>query len=250
MSREGEPMRDGGRPAVASARWCAGVAVALLAAASGAADFRARIADGAPSTAPASGLPEPLAPAAAGRGTQAPSTVFTLPGKFLVCSDQNYNWRYNMRFAAVHEFRQLFIDFDVYISNWDPTNPKGYHNIMWLNKGTKWSDMFANFNLLGTRNRTSFEVNYGGEIWHQFYSYVETGKSYHVRYEYDLVNQFVRFEVTRDGAPVTGWSYPRTGTTFSTSHHFIEFGTQYNDLGVDAKTYGWEFSNFRGEFVP
>lgn len=243
-------MRSAERPASSSKRWLGIVVLIGLAAAPVAAKVRARFAGAAPDTATTTAPPESPAPDAAVRGTPAPSTVFTVPGKFLVCSDQNYNWRYNMWFPAVSVFRQLFIDFDVYISNWDPNNPRGYHNIMWLNKGTKWPDMFANFNLLGTRNRTSFEVNYGGEIWHQFYSYVETGKSYHVRYEYDLVNQFVRFEVTRDGAVVTGWSYPRTGTSFSTSHHMIEFGTQYNDLGVDARTYGWEFSNFRGEFVP
>jgi hypothetical protein len=72
-----------------------------------------------------------------------------------------------------------------------------------------------------------------------------------MRYEYDLDEDFVSYEITTPGGTrVVGREYTIRGSNFSTSRFFIEFGAQHAEEGPEAYTPGWSFSNLRAVFVP
>jgi hypothetical protein len=179
------------------------------------------------------------------------STIFTLPGTYLNCTKFNHNWRYNMRFGEAKTFRKAIMDFDVYVASWDKQKPSGTHCLFWLNMGSSWSNMFGYLNSTGTKGGTRFGVNYGGGDFRDGKSGgVRIGRNYHVSYAYDGPEKEVWFKVTSNGSTTVQGSYNRTSSQFNSSTFFIEFGSQTAPEGPEAKTYGWKFSNFRGEFVP
>ena len=79
---------------------------------------------------------------------------------------------------------------------------------------------------------------------------VRIGKTYHLSYAYDGPEKEVWFNIKNNGTLVTQGSYNRSATSFNSSSFFVEFGSQVAPEGPEAKTYGWKFSNFKGEFVP
>lgn len=180
------------------------------------------------------------------------STIFQLPGEYLVSSNQNHNWQYNMFFPASLRFRQVKLDFDVYVGNWDSRKPTGTHCLFWLNQGTPWYNMFGYLNSLGTRNLTRLKVNYGGDdVKGDNGPGVRPGNNYHVYYIYDGINRKVSYRLsTPAGATLTTRTFSRTQASFTTNYHRIQFGTQIAPEGPEAKTYGWKFSNFRAEYIP
>lgn len=180
------------------------------------------------------------------------STIFQLPGQYLECTKYNHNWQYNMYFPGGKVFKKVILDFDVNVGAWDKNKPNGAHCLFWLNKGKPWRDMFGYLNAMGTRNMTKFRVNYGGtDLAGNNSPGVKPGNAYKVHYEYDCINKKAWYKIANAaGATVTTRSFARQGSSFSTSWHRIQFGTQIAPEGPEAKTYGWKFSNFRAEYVP
>ena len=179
------------------------------------------------------------------------STIFTLPGTFLTCTKYNHNWKFNMNFGSSKTFRKVFVDFDVYVAGWDKQKPSGTHCLLWLNMGSKWENMFGYLNSTGSKGGTRFGANYGGSDFRDGKSAgVRIGNTYHVKYGFDLVQDKIWYDINKGTADIVSGTYGRTGNSFTSSSFFIEFGSQVAPEGPEAKTYGWKFSNYRGEFVP
>jgi hypothetical protein len=179
------------------------------------------------------------------------STFFSLPGNYLTCTKYNTNWRYNMRFGDSKTFKKAIMDFDVYVASWDKNKSSGTHCLMWLNMGSQWSNMFGYLNSTGTKGGTRFGINYGGgDLRDGKSGGVRIGKTYHVNYVYDGPGKNVSFKITNGSTTTVSGKYSRGATAFSSSSFFVEFGSQKAPEGPEAMTYGWKFSNFKGEFAP
>jgi len=183
-----------------------------------------------------------------GNGT--PSTFFTLPGLFLTSNSGNTNWQYDMHFSETKTFRKVKLDFDVYVSGWDPDPLQYFHCLFWLNNSNQWSKMMGYLNALGAKNQSRLEVNFPTFIAHSRNGGVQPGGTYHVHYEMDFVGKQIWYRISEDGSTVLESSYGTTANDFSTSFMFVEFGTQIAPDGPEGHTYGWQFSNFVAEYVP
>ena len=179
------------------------------------------------------------------------STVFQLPGTYLTCSKFNHNWQYNMFFPTATTWRKVVLDFDVYVNGWDPNKPGGTHCVMWLNLGSKWSNMFGYLNSLGTRGTMRLKVNYGGDdIKGDNAPGMRPGGNYKVHYEYDGYTKKAFYKLFNEsGALLTQRSFNRQQGAFTTNWMRIQFGTQIAPEGPESKTYNWRFSNFRAEYI-
>lgn len=192
------------------------------------------------------GLEEPAVPG---------SVVFELPGNFLTCQGCG-NWQYDMPMGQTRQFSRVEIDFDVFVAGWDVNRPGGFHCIFWLNNGVRWQDMMGYMNTRGTGNRTVFQVNgpLGSPIGVERYASptVEIGKTYHVHYEYDTVENAAWYEI-RDASgnlrvsDVIG--LPPNSGPITTSYTFIQFGSQPGGA-VESLTEGWRWFDFKAVFVP
>lgn len=181
--------------------------------------------------------------------------VFELPGTFLTCRRCG-NWQYDMPFASQRQFSKVIVDFDVFISAWDPNKPNGFHCLFWLNNGTQWQNMMGYMNSRGTQNRMVFQSNgpLGNPIGVERYASpgLSTGQSYHVHYEYDTVSKAVWYEVrTSSGVFLVGdlFPLPENVGPLSTNYTFIQFGSQPGGP-AESLTEGWSWSNFRAQFIP
>lgn len=182
------------------------------------------------------------------------TVVFELPGTFLDCRGCG-NWQYDMPLGETRFFRRVILDFDLYVDQWDPSLPNGFHCIFWLNNGTRWQDMMGYLNSRGTQNRTVFQSNgpLGNPIGVERYASpgVLQGGNYKVHYEYDTIEKIVWYRITdSDGntrvADVI--QLPSNVGPLRTNYTFIQFGSQPNGV-VESLTERWRWSNFKAQFI-
>jgi len=183
-------------------------------------------------------------------GNATPSTFFTLPGLFLTSNSGNTNWQYDMHLSETRTFRKVKLDFDVYVSGWDPDPQQYFHCLFWLNNSSQWSKMMGYLNALGTQNKSRLEVNFPTSIAHSRYGGVQPGSTYHVHYEMDFVGKQIWYRISEGASTVLESFYDTAASSFSTSFMFVQFGTQVAPDGPEGNTYGWKFSNFVAEYVP
>jgi|GEM_PF-1882704 len=181
--------------------------------------------------------------------------LFELPGTFLICQGCG-NWQFDMPMGGERQFSKVVIDFDFFVSDWDPNRPNGFHAIFWLNNGNRWQDMMGYLNSRGTQNRTVFQSNgpLGNPIGVELVTTpgVEIGQNYHVHYEYDTLERIVWYEIRTPGGAVRVGDLiplpPNVGP-LNTSHTFLQFGSQPGG-SVESLTEGWRWSNLTALFLP
>jgi hypothetical protein len=200
--------------------------------------------------------PDPGGGGGGGGGGEEPTdpdaVVFRLNGEFLKSNSSNTNWRYTMHFGAVKNFKKIVIDFDLFVSGFDPHLSSGFHCIFWLNNGSSWNNMLGYLNSRGTKGTTVFQVNStgGGWIERSQNKTVQPGNNYHVNYTYDTVGDTVSYEIRQGSSVRVGTEYDINVGTININSAFIEFGTQVAPEGPEATTYGWRFSNYVAHFIP
>ncbi len=176
------------------------------------------------------------------------AVVFELPGNFLTCNSCG-NWQFDMPFGSTRRFRKIVLDFDVFVKQWDSNRTNGFHCVFWLNNGSSWSNMMGYLNSKGTQGKMTFQVNYG--VGHETTQYpgMQTGTTYHVHYEYDMVGGEVWYQVKNGSSVRVSGSHNTSANDVSSSKMFIQFGTQIAE-GPEARTQGWKWYDFRAQFIP
>lgn len=176
------------------------------------------------------------------------AVVFQLPGNFLTCNGCG-NWQYDMPFGSTRRFRKIVLDFDVFVKQWDNNRTNGFHCVFWLNNGSSWSNMMGYLNSKGTQGKMTFQVNYG--VGHETTQYpgMQTGTTYHVHYEYDMVGGEVWYQVKNGSSVRVSGSHNTGADDVTSSKMFIQFGTQIAE-GPEARTSGWKWYDFTAQFIP
>jgi hypothetical protein len=176
------------------------------------------------------------------------AVVFQLPGNFLTCNSCG-NWQYDMPFGSTRRFRKIVLDFDVFVKQWDSNRSNGFHCVFWLNNGQSWSNMMGYLNSKGTQGRMTFQVNYG--VGHETAQTpgMLTGSTYHVHYEYDMVEGRVWYQVKNGSSVRVSGSHNTSANDVTSSKMFIQFGTQIAD-GPEARTQGWKWYDFTAQYIP
>lgn len=188
-------------------------------------------------------------PGGGGGGTEPDAVVFTLPGEFLNCAPCDH-WNYHMNTGGA-EFTKIIMDFDVHVGRWDSHRPSGFHNVVWIQNGGSWGNMIAYLNSKGSQGRMTFQVNDGVGQENNQSPGMQTDTDYHIRYEYNLVDHFVRYQIFQNGTQRTRGEYAISHGVHSIrpSGFFAAFGGQ-SAAGPEAATPGWRFSNLVAQFVP
>ena len=187
-------------------------------------------------------------------GSEPPDEIveFSLPGVFLECNAGNRDFRFNMPFPAEREFEKVEIQFDVYITGWDPTKPDGYHNLLWFQNGPNWNtDMMVYMNVRPQSDVVRVESNQGTGTNYSESPAPPTGEWLHVLWESNLsgIHEFY-YRITRlsNGSVVQGQLLENSYSQFiAATDGFLSVGTQ-SGHGQEATTYGWKFRNLEVKY--
>jgi hypothetical protein len=198
-------------------------------------------------------LEVPSAPAGGGGGGggEPGATVFELPGTYLACNSNNTGWSYTMNLGHTKSFTKVIVDFDVYISGWDPHKQDGWHQLLWLQEDAQhWDQMYGYLNATGpTQYKIILETQIGGAD-RQVKNENLTGKTVHVNYTYDTGSRTNSYRISQNGNTLINGGYGIPLHSIQTDGMFLAQGTWYADSGPEATTFGWKFSNLRVQYVP
>ena len=176
---------------------------------------------------------------------------FSLPGEFLDCNAGNADFRFDLPFEAEEEFQKVEIQFDVYVSGWDPDKPDGWHTVLWFNNGPDWDQMGAYMNLLPGTNKVKLQSNFGDGTDFQKSPVPGTGEWYHVLWESNLSGEHAfYYKIVRisNGVTVNGALVDNSYTRFfAEPGGFVSLGTQTSD-GPESHTYGWKFKDLHVKY--
>ncbi len=109
--------------------------------------------------------------------------------------------------------------------------------------------MMGYLNSKGTQGKMTFQVNYGvGRETNQTPG-MQTGTTYHVHYEYDMVGGEVWYQVKNGSSVRVSGSHNTSANDVTSSKMFIQFGTQIAE-GPESRTPGWKWYDFTAQFIP
>lgn len=206
-------------------------------------------------------------PSASGRSTlQPPSSmddpepgavVFELPGIFHSPTPGNESRRFNVPFPGNPTYSRIILEMDFTHGGWS-ADPSDNHGVFWLNRGTRWrSNMFGYLNIFGPGTNqlklaTNANLDAGDVQAKSVGAFFMPGGTYHVRYEYNILESFYEATVTR-GDQVVGVvrDIPTVNQIRTVGENwFVDFGHNLEAAGPEVPTYGWTYSNLRVQWIP
>lgn len=185
------------------------------------------------------------------------STVtFTQNGQFHNATKENPKKVLRIPVPGGMKAERVVAEFDFTVGPWNPRQPGGAHNLLWMHRGKFRSNTIGNINARGPR-RSLIRMNQNldlpkGNVTNAKSGMVfERGDTYHARMAYDAVNRSVALTISRDGNVLKTLVFPGTAKSrvieIQAGGVIAEFGHNNNQHLPEVSSLGWKYANFKVE---